>query len=92
LDNNVFTYVTQILGTLDINLNVKEGFEHIFELITEEIKKLKNCYDLNLTQLSQQQNMINNLQKRLDEIESSSLLKEIQVDAFEISKLFFLCY
>ncbi len=33
--------------------------------------------------------MINNMQRRFDEIESSSLLKEIQVDAFEISKLFY---
>ena len=34
------------------------------------------CFDLNTIQLAQQQNMINNMQLRLDEIESSLLLKK----------------
>ncbi|CAF3386201.1 unnamed protein product [Rotaria sp. Silwood1] len=85
LDNDIYNYIEQILSTLGIDVHVKEGFENIFKSITEEIQNLKRYVGTSAKQIEEQQKAINHLQKRLDNIESKSLLRDIQIDAYEVS-------
>ncbi|CAF3356647.1 unnamed protein product [Rotaria sp. Silwood1] len=88
LDNDIYNYIEQILSTLGIDVHVKEGFENIFKSITEEIQNLKRYVGTSAKQIEEQQKTINYLQKRLDNIESKSLLRDIQIDAYEVVRLF----
>ncbi|CAF4641099.1 unnamed protein product, partial [Rotaria sp. Silwood1] len=56
--------------------------------ITEEIQNLKRYVGTSAKQIEEQQKTINYLQKRLDNIESKSLLRDIQIDAYEVVRLF----
>ncbi|CAF4093024.1 unnamed protein product, partial [Rotaria sp. Silwood1] len=74
---------------------VKDGFENIFKSITEEIQKLKLRVDTSATRIEGQEKTIkeqgktiNNLQTGLGNLKSQWLLRDIQIDAYEVVTLF----
>ncbi|CAM4961490.1 unnamed protein product [Rotaria socialis] len=88
LHDNIYNYIEQILSTLGIDIHGKDGFENVFKSIMEEIQKLKLCVDASAIRTEEQEKTINNIQKRLDNLESQWLLRDIQIDAYEVVRLF----
>ncbi|CAF2082688.1 unnamed protein product [Rotaria magnacalcarata] len=88
LHDNIYNYIEQILSTLGIDIHGKDEFENIFKSIMEEIQKLKLCVDASAIRTEEQEKTINNLQKRLGNLESQWLLRDIEMDAYEVVRLF----
>jgi hypothetical protein len=63
-----------IINLLNINIDGKENFKKIFDLIVIEISKLKHSLDL--------------YQKKLNAFESKILMQEMKMNAHEIVNLF----
>ncbi len=81
LDNDIYNNIQQIPVTLGMDVHVSDGLENVFKSIVEDIQKLKHY-------LEEKEKKFKHLQKRLDNIESKSLLRDIQIDAYELVRLF----
>ncbi len=81
MDNDIYNNIQQIPVTSGMDVHVSDGLENVFKSIVEDIQKLKHY-------LEEKEKKFKHLQKRLDNIESKSLLRDIQIDAYELVRLF----
>ena len=99
LDNDLSSSVDQILSTLDIDSDLKSKHHDIYEKIIREINLLKLSINAQEYQIKDQQKKVDNhLQKqdekiqmlmdKLDLLEKQNRLRDIKINAYELTELF----